>query len=100
MNDFKKERKKLEQTGFSGQTLEQALKLMEETGISRMLTKLLVASVVKQGKTPSMALYSVETMLQDKELIFRADKNMKNNLQRHRAVPKKIGPLCVFYDIY
>ena len=31
MNDFKKERKKLEQTGFSGQTLEQALKLMEET---------------------------------------------------------------------
>lgn len=77
MNDFKKERKKLEQTGFSGQTLEQALKLMEETGISRMLTKLLVASVVKQGKTPSMASYSVETMLQDKELIFRADKNMK-----------------------
>ena len=77
MNDFKKERKKLEQAGFSGQTLEQALKLMEETGISRMLTKLLVASVVKQGKTPSMALYSVETMLQDKELIFRADKNMK-----------------------
>ena len=70
MNDFKKERKKLEQAGFSGQTLEQALKLMEETGISRMLTKLLVASVVKQGKTPSMALYSVETMLQDKELIF------------------------------
>ena len=67
MNDFKKERKKLEQ----------ALKLMEETGIPRMLTKFLVASVVKQGKTPSMALYSVETMLQDKELIFRADKNMK-----------------------
>ena len=62
MNDFKKERKKLEQAGFSGQTLEQALKLMEETGISRMLTKLLVASVVKQGKTPSMALYSAETM--------------------------------------
>ena len=77
MNDFKKERKKLEQAGFSGQTLEQALKLMEETGISRMLTKLLVASVVKQGKTPSMELYSAETMLQDKELIFRADKNMK-----------------------
>ena len=42
-----------------------------------MLTKLLVASVVNQGKTPSMALYSAETMLQDKELIFRADKNMK-----------------------
>ncbi len=69
MNDFVKERKKLEKVGFSGQTLEQALKLMEETGIPRMLTKFLVASVVKQGKTPSMALYSMKIMLHDKGFI-------------------------------
>ena len=69
MKGFAKERRKLEQAGFSGQTLEQALKLMEETGIPRMLTKFLVASVVKQGKTPSMALHTVKTMLQDKGLI-------------------------------
>ena len=31
MNDFTKERKKLEEAGFSGRTLEEALKLMEET---------------------------------------------------------------------
>ena len=69
MNDFTKERKKLEEAGFSGRTLEQALKLMEETGIPRMLTKFLVASVVKQGKTPSMALYSMKTILHDKGFI-------------------------------
>ena len=69
MSDFKKERKKLEQAGFAGQTLEQALKLLEKTGASRMVTKFLVALVEKQGKTPSMALYCVETMLHDKKLI-------------------------------
>ena len=52
MSDFKKERKKLEQAGFAGQTLEQALKLLEKTGASRMVTKFLVALVEKQGKTP------------------------------------------------
>ena len=69
MNDFTKERKKLEEAGFSGRTLEQALKLMEETGIPRMLTKFLVASVVKQGKTTSMALHSMKTILHDKGFI-------------------------------
>ena len=34
-----------------------------------MVTKFLVALVEKQGKTPSMALYCVETMLHDKKLI-------------------------------
>ena len=55
-----KERRKLEKAGFSGQTLEQAMELLERTNAS-ILAEILVKMVTKQEKTPSMALYEMET---------------------------------------
>ena len=51
-----KERRKLEKAGFSGQTLEQAMELLERTNAS-ILAEILVKMVTKQEKTPSRALH-------------------------------------------
>ena len=53
-----KERRKLEKAGFSGQTLEQAMELLERTNAS-ILAEILVKMVTKQEKTPSMALHEM-----------------------------------------
>ena len=56
MKSLDKERRKLEKAGFSGQTLEQAMELLERTNAS-ILSELLVKMVTRQEKTPSMALH-------------------------------------------
>ena len=66
MSSLDKERRKLEKAGFSGQTLEQAMALLERTN-APLLGKLLVKMVTKQEKTPSMALYEVEKGLREVE---------------------------------
>ena len=66
MSSLDKERRKLEKAGFSGQTLEQAMALLERTN-APLLGKLLVKMVTRQEKTPSMALYEMETKTRDLE---------------------------------
>lgn len=66
MSSLDKERRKLEKAGFSGQTLEQAMALLERTN-APLLGKLLAKMVTKQEKTPSMALYEVEKGLREVE---------------------------------
>ena len=60
MKSLDKERRKLEKAGFTGQTLERAMELLERTNAS-ILSELLVKMVTRQEKTPSMALYEMET---------------------------------------
>ena len=59
MKSLDKERRKLEKAGFTGQTLERAMELLERTNAS-ILAELLVKMVTRQEKTPSMALYEAE----------------------------------------
>ena len=66
MKSLDKERRKLEKAGFTGQTLERAMELLERTNAS-ILAELLVKMVTKQEKTPSMALYEVEKGLREVE---------------------------------
>ena len=66
MKSLDKERRKLEKAGFSGQTLEQAMELLERTNAS-ILAEILVKMVTKQEKTPSMALYEMETKTRELE---------------------------------
>ena len=65
MKRLDKERRKLEKVGFSGQTLERAMELLERTNAS-ILAEILVKMVTKQEKTPSMALH--ETEIKTREL--------------------------------
>ena len=66
MKSLDKERRKLEKAGFSGQTLEQAMELLERTNAS-ILAEILVKMVTKQEKTPSMALHEMETKTRELE---------------------------------
>ena len=66
MKSLDKERRKLEKVGFSGQTLERAMELLERTNAS-ILSELLVKMVTRQEKTPSMALYEMETKTRELE---------------------------------
>ena len=66
MKRLDKERRKLEKVGFSGQTLERAMELLERTNAS-ILSELLVKMVTRQEKTPSMALYEMETKTRELE---------------------------------
>ena len=59
MSSQTKDRKKLEKAGFTGQTLERAMELLERTNAS-ILAELLVKMVTRQEKTPSMALHEAE----------------------------------------
>ena len=65
MKSLDKERRKLEKAGFTGQTLERAMELLERTNAS-ILAELLVKMVTRQEKTPSMALR--ETEIKTREL--------------------------------
>lgn len=66
MKSLDKERRKLEKAGFSGQTLEQAMELLERTNAS-ILAEILVKMVTKQEKTPSMALHEMAAQAQELE---------------------------------
>ena len=66
MKSLDKERRKLEKAGFSGQTLERAMELLERTNAS-ILAEILVKMVTKQEKTPSMALYEAENKVRELE---------------------------------
>ena len=61
-----KERRKLEKAGFSGQTLERAMELLERTNAS-ILAEILVKMVTKQEKTPSMALHEMAAKTRELE---------------------------------
>ena len=58
MSSQTKDRKKLEKAGFTGQTLERAMELLERTNAS-ILAEILVKMVTRQEKTPSMALHEM-----------------------------------------
>ena len=66
MKSLDKERRKLEKAGFTGQTLEQAMELLERTNAS-ILAELLIKMVTRQEKTPSMALYEAENKVRELE---------------------------------
>lgn len=66
MKRLDKERRKLEKVGFSGQTLEQAMELLERTNAS-ILAEILVKMVTKQEKTPSMALHEMAAKTRELE---------------------------------
>lgn len=66
MKSLDKERRKLEKAGFTGQTLERAMELLERTNAS-ILAELLVKMVTRQEKTPSMALHEMETKTRELE---------------------------------
>ena len=66
MKSLDKERRKLEKAGFSGQTLERAMELLERTNAS-ILAELLVKMVTRQEKTPSMALHEMEIKVREME---------------------------------
>ena len=66
MKSLDKERRKLEKAGFTGQTLERAMELLERTNAS-ILAELLVKMVTRQEKTPSMALYEAENKVRELE---------------------------------
>ena len=66
MKSLDKERRKLEKVGFTGQTLERAMELLERTNAS-ILAELLVKMVTRQEKTPSMALYEAEIKMRELE---------------------------------
>ena len=69
MKRLDKERRKLEKVGFSGQTLERAMELLERTNAS-ILAEILVKMVTKQEKTPSMALYAMAAKTRELEAKF------------------------------
>ena len=66
MKSLDKERRKLEKAGFTGQTLERAMELLERTNAS-ILAELLIKMVTRQEKTPSMALYEAENKVRELE---------------------------------
>ena len=66
MKRLDKERRKLEKAGFSGQTLERAMELLERTNAS-ILAEILVKIVTKQEKTPSMALHEMAAKMRELE---------------------------------
>ena len=66
MKSLDKERRKLEKAGFTGQTLERAMELLERTNAS-ILAELLVKMVTRQEKTPSMALHETEIKMRELE---------------------------------
>ena len=66
MKSLDKERRKLEKAGFSGQTLEQAMELLERTNAS-ILAEILVKMVTRQEMTPSMALHEAEIKMRELE---------------------------------
>ena len=66
MSSLEKARRKLEKAGFTGQTLERAMELLERTNAS-ILAELLVKMVTRQEKTPSMALYEAENKVRELE---------------------------------
>ena len=66
MKSLDKERRKLEKAGFTGQTLERAMELLERTNAS-ILAETLVKMVTKQEKTPSMALHEAEIKMRELE---------------------------------
>ena len=66
MSSLEKARRKLEKAGFTGQTLERAMELLERTNAS-ILAELLVKMVSSQEKTPSMALYEAEIKMRELE---------------------------------
>ena len=66
MSSLEKARRKLEKAGFTGQTLERAMELLERTNAS-ILAELLVKMVTSQEKTPSMALYEAENKVRELE---------------------------------
>ena len=66
MSSLEKARRKLEKAGFTGQTLERAMELLERTNAS-ILAELLVKMVTRHEKTPSMALYEAEIKMRELE---------------------------------
>ena len=64
MKSLDKERRKLEKAGFTGQTLERAMELLERTNAS-ILAELLVKMVTRQEKMPSMALHEMELKVRE-----------------------------------
>ena len=66
MSSLEKARRKLEKAGFTGQTLERAMELLERTNAS-ILAELRVKMVTSQEKTPSMALYEAEIKMRELE---------------------------------
>ena len=66
MKSLDKERRKLEKAGFTGQTLERAMELLERTNAS-ILAELLIKMVTRQEKTPSMALHEMEIKMRELE---------------------------------
>ena len=66
MKSLDKERRKLEKAGFTGQTLERAMELLERTNAS-ILAEILVKMVTKQEKTPSMALHEMAAKTRELE---------------------------------
>ena len=66
MSSLEKARRKLEKAGFTGQTLERAMELLERTNAS-ILAELLVKMVTSQEKTQSMALYEAEIKMRELE---------------------------------
>ena len=80
MKSLDKERRKLEKAGFSGQTLEQAMELLERTNAS-ILAEILVKMVTKQEKTPSMALH--EMAAKTRELETRLGSPPKEPSKKH-----------------
>lgn len=66
MSSLEKAHRKLEKAGFTGQTLERAMELLERTNAS-ILAELLVKMVTSQEKTPSMALYEAEIKMRELE---------------------------------
>ena len=66
MSSLEKARRKLEKAGFTGQTLERAMELLERTNAS-ILAELLVKMVTSREKTPSMALYEAEIKMRELE---------------------------------
>ena len=66
MKSLDKERRKLEKAGFTGQTLERAMELLERTNAS-ILAEILVKMVTRQEKTPSMALHEMAAKTRELE---------------------------------
>ena len=66
MSSLEKARRKLEKAGFTGQTLDRAMELLERTNAS-ILAETLVKMVTRQEKTPSMALYEAENKVRELE---------------------------------
>ena len=66
MSSLEKARRKLEKAGFTGQTLERAMELLERTNAS-ILAELLVKMVTRQEKTPSMALHEMAAKTRELE---------------------------------